>query len=101
MVKNNQFGTYEFNSKHLYYGERNNKITNKMNLLRLVSEISSLKKNLPINWDTSCIIRIDKKQTNMIKFVITGPKDTPYYNGFLNFMHIFQIIIQMNHLKYY
>ena len=85
MVKNNQFGTYEFDNKHLYYNERNNKITNKKNLLRVVSEISSLKKNLPINWDTSCILRIDKKQTNMIKFVITGPKDTPYHNGVFEF----------------
>ena len=85
MIKENQFGTYNFNSNHLYYKCKDNKITNKMNLLRLVSEISSLKKNLPINWDTSCIIRIDKKQTNMIKFVITGPKDTPYHNGVYEF----------------
>ena len=42
---------------------------------------SRLKKNLPINWDTSTLIRIDKKKSNMIKFVITGPKDTPYESG--------------------
>ena len=85
MIKNNQFGTYKFDEQHLYYNFRNEKITNKKNLLRLVSEISSLKKNLPINWDTSCILRVDKKQTNMIKFVITGPKDTPYHNGIYEF----------------
>lgn len=85
MIKNNQFGTYKFDERHLYYNFRNDKITNKKNLLRLVSEISSLKKNLPINWDTSCMLRVDKKQTNMIKFVITGPKDTPYHNGIYEF----------------
>jgi ubiquitin-protein ligase len=85
MVKNNQFGTYEFDNKHLYYKFKDEKITNKKNLLRLVSEISSLKKNLPINWDTSSLLRVDKKQTNMIKFVITGPKDTPYHNGIYEF----------------
>lgn len=85
MVKENQFGTYVFDNKHLYYENASNKITNKKNLLRLVSEISSLKKNLPINWDTSSVIRIDKKQTNMITFVITGPKDTPYHNGVYEF----------------
>ena len=84
-VKNNQFGTYIFDDKHLYYKFKNDKISNKKNLLRLVSEISSLKKNLPISWDTSCILRVDKKQTNMIKFVIIGPKDTPYHNGIYEF----------------
>lgn len=85
MVKNNQFDTYKFDNKHLYYQFKDEKITNKKNLLRLVSEITSLKKNLPINWDTSCILRVDKKQTNMIKFIITGPKDTPYHNGIYEF----------------
>lgn len=85
MVKENQFGTFNFDNKHLYYKYKDNKITNKKNLLRLVSEISSLKKNLPINWDTSCVLRIDKKQANMIKFIISGPKDTPYHNGLYEF----------------
>lgn len=85
MVKKNQFGTYLFDDKHLYYKYNYDKISNKKNLLRLVSEISSLKKNLPINWDTSCVIRVDKKQSNMIKFIITGPKDTPYHNGVYEF----------------
>ena len=85
MVKSNQFGIYTFDLYHLYYKYKNENITNKKNLLRLVSEISSLKKNLPINWDTSTLIRIDKKKSNMIKFVITGPKDTPYHNGIYEF----------------
>lgn len=85
MVKENQFGTYVFDNQHLYYKNKNDKINNKKNLLRLISEISSLKKNLPINWDTSCILRVDKKQSNMIKFIITGPKDTPYHNGIYEF----------------
>jgi ubiquitin-protein ligase len=85
MVKSQLFNSYVFDNKHLYYKNASNKITNKKNLLRLVSEISSLKKNLPINWDTSSVLRIDKKQTNMITFVITGPKDTPYHNGVYEF----------------
>lgn len=85
MVKDNIFGTYTFYNKHLYYKYKDNKITNKKNLLRLIGEISSLKKNLPVNWDTSSILRVDKKYPNMIKFVITGPKDTPYHNGVYEF----------------
>jgi len=85
MIKENQFGTYVFDQNHLHYKWANCKITNKKNLLRLISEISTLKKNLPINWDTSCLLRVDKKQTNMIKFIITGPKDTPYHNGIYEF----------------
>lgn len=85
IVKDNIFRTFEFDNTHRFFCYLNNKVTNKKNLLRIISEISSLKKNLPINWDTSCIVRVDKKYTNMIKFVITGPKDTPYHNGVYEF----------------
>jgi ubiquitin-protein ligase len=85
VVRKNIFGQYTFDNKHLYYKYKNNIITDKKSLLRIVSEISSLKKNVPVNWDTSVLVRIDKKQTNMIKFLITGPKDTPYHNGIFEF----------------
>lgn len=85
IVKDNIFGTFELDNTHLFFCNKDDKVTNKKNLLRIISEISSLKKNLPINWDTSCVLRVDKKYTNMIKFVITGPKDTPYHNGVYEF----------------
>jgi ubiquitin-protein ligase len=85
IIRKNIFGQYTFDSKHLYYKYWSKNITDKKSLLRVVSEISSLKKNVPINWDTSVLVRIDKKQTNMIKFLITGPKDTPYHNGIFEF----------------
>jgi ubiquitin-protein ligase len=85
MVRKNIFGQYTFDNKHLYFKNKNDKIIDKKSLLRVISEISSLKKNVPVDWDTSVLVRIDKKQTNMIKFVITGPKDTPYHNGIFEF----------------
>ena len=85
MTFKNRFTTYIFDNYHLFHKFEDRKIVNKKTLLRLISEISSLKKNLPINWDTSSILSVDKKYANMIKFIITGPKDTPYHNGIYEF----------------
>ena len=41
-------------------------------------DLSSLKKNLPNNWDTSVILKSSQKNINLVTFIITGPKDTPY-----------------------
>lgn len=85
LIKANLYDEYIFDTTHLYYKETINKVINKKSLMRIVSELYSLKKNLPINWDSSSIMRIDKKQFNCIKFIITGPKDTPYHNGIYEF----------------
>jgi ubiquitin-protein ligase len=53
--------------------------------MRIMSELSSLKKDLPINWDSSVVMRIIPTNTNMISFIISGPKDTPYHNGLFEF----------------
>lgn len=83
MVKKNIFASHSFGNEHLFI-KKNNELSKK-NLLRVLSEVSSLKKNIPVNWDTSCAIRIDKNNTHLIKFIITGPKDTPYHNGIYEF----------------
>jgi baculoviral IAP repeat-containing protein 6 len=54
-------------------------------MLRVITELSTLRKNLPINWDSSVVFRMSKKHSNMITFMISGPKDTPYYNGLFEF----------------
>lgn len=83
MVKKNIFASHSFSNEHLFIKKKNE--LSKKNLLRVLSEVSSLKKNIPINWDTSCALRIDKNNTHLIKFIITGPKDTPYHNGIYEF----------------
>jgi ubiquitin-protein ligase len=81
MISKEQFGHYTGN--HLY-GLKKDTLSAK-STLRIVSEIQSLKKNLPNSWDSSILIRVSKTNLNLIKFIITGPKDTPYHNGIFEF----------------
>ncbi len=54
-------------------------------LSRIVSEISSFKQGLPLNYDSTIWIRISKTNMNIFTFIISGPKDTPYENGLFEF----------------
>ncbi len=84
MIEENNYNVMNINSSHRFYNERLNKISPK-SIMRIMSEFSSLKKDLPINWDSSIIMRISQKHTNLISFIIVGPKDTPYHNGLFEF----------------
>lgn len=84
MVKKYQFGNAELESKHRFYKHSSEKIGSST-VLRVMSEISSLRKNLPINWDSSILMRVPKSNMNLITFLIIGPKDTPYHNGVFEF----------------
>ena len=84
MVNTNKFGNFAFDKNHLFFNERTSNLAHKT-ILRIVSEISSLKKNLPINWDTSIVLRVSEKNINVLSFIIVGPKDTPYHNGLFEF----------------
>jgi hypothetical protein len=83
-MKTNQFDTFEINSSHLYYSEIKNKLDSKT-LLRVISEVSSFKKGLPVNWESSIWLRISKSNMNIFSFIISGPKDTPYEDGLFEF----------------
>ncbi len=84
MVKENSYNVMNLKNSHRFYSERLNKISPKT-IMRIMSEFSSLKKDLPINWDSSIIMRINQQHTNLISFIISGPKDTPYHNGLFEF----------------
>jgi ubiquitin-protein ligase len=78
------YDEFELTPEHRFYDKRNDLITPKT-ILRIMTELSSLKKDLPINWDSSVAIRICSTNANMITFIIAGPKDTPYHNGLFEF----------------
>ena len=84
MINKEQFNNFIFNKKHRFH-QYNSEICDKKTVLRVISEISSFRKNLPNNWDSSVIMRMNKTNINMISFVIIGPKDTPYHNGIFEF----------------
>ncbi len=84
MVNKYKYGIIVLEENHLYHKMKTNMISPK-SIMRIMSELASLKKDLPINWDSSVLLRIIPSNTNLITFLITGPKDTPYHNGIFEF----------------
>jgi ubiquitin-protein ligase len=82
-----QFGTIDIASTHLYYAKKNI-IPNRNALKRIISEISSFKTGLPLNYESTIWLRISMNHMNLFSFIISGPKDTPYENGLFEF-HVF------------
>jgi ubiquitin-protein ligase len=84
MVKDNMFDMLELFPSHRYYKNKQNIISPKT-IMRIMSELSQLKNDLPVNWDSSVVLRYIPTNTNMITFIISGPKDTPYHNALFEF----------------
>ncbi len=79
------FKDYKFSNTHRFFASDNTNGMSNKSIIRISSELSSLKKNLPNNWDTSVILRTSKNNLSLITFLITGPDDTPYHNGIFEF----------------
>lgn len=84
MVKTNQYGTMTLTPAHRYYTSKNNPVS-PATLLRIITEFTSLKHDLPLNWDSSVVMRTIPTNINLCSFIISGPKDTPYHNGLFEF----------------
>lgn len=54
---------------------------NLINMRRVLQEIQSLSKSLPINKESSIFFKYDEENVGIFRFLITGPKDTPYQDG--------------------
>jgi len=52
-----------------------------INMKRVLQEIQSLSKSLPINKESSIFFKYDEENLGIFRFLITGPKDTPYQDG--------------------
>jgi baculoviral IAP repeat-containing protein 6 len=83
-MKKYQFNHYDIPNYHRMKEYMSAKLDSKATM-RMLSEISSFKTVFPINWESSIFIRVSKKNINLLSFFITGPKDTPYENGFFEF----------------
>jgi ubiquitin-protein ligase len=75
-------------TNHLFFDNNLNLFIESKTIKRLMLELSSLNNNLPINFNSSIWIRINKNNINFISFLISGPKDTPYQDGLFEF-HVF------------
>lgn len=52
-----------------------------INMRRVLQEIQGLSKSLPLNKDSSIFVKYDEENLGLFRFLITGPKDTPYQDG--------------------
>lgn len=88
IIDKNNFNNFEISKKHLFFKLSNLKADDSSKISKnrriLTKELYSLKKSLPNTWDSSILIRINEK-INFIKFIVVGPKDTPYENGIFLF----------------
>ena len=87
MIESEMFKYNILDKMHRYYSKSSDKINSKT-LLRILSEISSLKNNLPNTWNSSIVMRVPKQNINIFSFLIIGPNDTPYHNGIFEF-HVY------------
>jgi ubiquitin-protein ligase len=84
IMKSLQFGMQDVPSYHRFIGSK--KINPEPSALkRIISEISSFKTGLPLNYESTIWVRIPKNNMNLFTFIISGPKDTPYENGLFEF----------------
>ena len=84
IMKPLQFLTYDIDNNHKFFNMINNSL-HKNSLIRIISEVSSFKLNLPLNWDSTIWVRFPKNKYNIFTFLISGPKKTPYENGLFEF----------------
>jgi len=84
IMKPLQSNYYTIPDNHRFVDYKKQKPESK-SIARMVSEISSLKSGLPLNWESSIWIRLSKNNINIFSFFISGPKDTPYENGIFEF----------------
>lgn len=52
---------------------------------RIASEISDLRRNLPVEHGSSIFVRYDESRMDILKVLIIGPEGTPYENGAFEF----------------
>jgi ubiquitin-protein ligase len=84
IMKKLQYGAYILPSEHRFAMNKNEK-SNQKAILRILSELSSFKTGLPLNWESTIWTRVPKDNVNLFSFMISGPKDTPYENGLFEF----------------
>ena len=82
------FCDYKILESHRFYKHKSSSI-NPKSLVRISSEFSTMRKNLPVNWDSSIVVRGCSENLNIFSFIIIGPKDTPYHNGTYEFHAMF------------
>jgi ubiquitin-protein ligase len=90
VMKKLQFVNFDIQPNHLFFGNTKDKSNTKA-IMRMISEMSSFKTGLPLNWESTIWVRYSTVYNNVFSFFISGPKDTPYENGIFEFHAAFPI----------
>ena len=80
----NMFGDQSFvmfGGKFKTFNYNNSSNINSKKLLKLKKELNIIKKSISINSEASLFFWIEKNDLNKMKFIITGPTNTPYDHG--------------------
>ena len=81
-MKKYSFKYQEISDNDYYYSKNSINLLNmKKTLKRLSSEIPTMNGLFPICFDSSVFVCIDNEKPYRMKFLITGPVDTPYDSG--------------------
>jgi ubiquitin-protein ligase len=75
------FKGIQFDSYPLYEKQLIKDKPRLLNIKRVLQEIQSLSNSLPLNQDSSIFLKYDEENLGIFRFIIIGPKDTPYENG--------------------
>lgn len=85
VMKEIQFEYYDVTKAKYKYVNKSGKPTSSKQMIRLAQDLSSLKKSLPLNKESTIWVRWDKNNMTKMQFIISGPKDTPYQDGLFLF----------------
>jgi ubiquitin-protein ligase len=88
LFNKDSFVMYNEEFKNFYYKDQVN--INQNILSRLKKELNIIKKSITINKDASIFFWIEKNKLEKMRFIITGPINTPYENG----LYIFDMTLR-------
>lgn len=90
LIGDQSFKMYSENFKGLHYG---NKCTIDSTILtRMKKELNIIKKSISVNQEASIFFWVEKNKLERMRFIITGPADTPYDQG----LYIFDMTLSDN-----
>jgi baculoviral IAP repeat-containing protein 6 len=80
-MSKHKFGIADFASDPKQFHYMVLPTTNRNILKAIAKECSTFNKSLPIHFDSSVFVRVDKANSRCIRVMITGPDNTPYDSG--------------------
>ena len=87
IINENSNGRFVANIPYFYESNLNesNNFSSPNRAKRLAQETVTISNSLPLSYSSTVFARCDEERLDVMKVLITGPKDTPYDNGCFEF----------------